>query len=401
MALLKAGPLHRIILRSSWGTVNIGDIAHTPGILHLIEQNLPDTEVRLWATNIGNGVEEILRRRFPRLKVLKNDEDIETAFRECDFLLHGSGPSLLGHKEITRWRAETRGKPYGIYGVTMTAVNAREAEMIRDARFAYFRDSVSLKLVQDRGTGCPILGFSPDAAFATDLRNDAAALDFLRANRLEDGKFLCAIPRLRYTPYWKIFNFPKSAEDETKTVRSEAMKEHDHAPIRAAITALVRQTAMKVLICPEDECQVAIGKEMLYDPLPADVRAKVVWRDRYWLTDEAVSTYRHSAGVFGLEMHSPIMCIGNGIPAIVCRFSEQTSKGFMWRDIGLDKWLFDMDRDSDVAGIIPAVLALANDPVGARQSVERAKAVVDKRLKETMGVLRKTLEGIEASRQLV
>jgi len=29
------------------------------------------------------------------------------------------------------------------------------------------------------------------------------------------------------------------------------------------------------------------------------------------------------------------MCIGNGIPAVVCRFKEQTTKGFMWEDIGL------------------------------------------------------------------
>jgi phosphoribosylformimino-5-aminoimidazole carboxamide ribonucleotide (ProFAR) isomerase len=27
----------RIVLRSSWQTVNIGDIAHTPGVLHLLE----------------------------------------------------------------------------------------------------------------------------------------------------------------------------------------------------------------------------------------------------------------------------------------------------------------------------------------------------------------------------
>ena len=27
------------------------------------------------------------------------------------------------------------------------------------------------------------------------------------------------------------------------------------------------------------------------------------------------------------------------VPAIVGRFAEQTSKGFMWRDIGLGEWL--------------------------------------------------------------
>ena len=44
----------RILLRSGWQTVNIGDIGHTPGILHLLEQYLPEAEVRLWPTNIGD-----------------------------------------------------------------------------------------------------------------------------------------------------------------------------------------------------------------------------------------------------------------------------------------------------------------------------------------------------------
>ena len=120
-----------------------------------------------------------------------------------------------------------------------------------------------------------------------------------------------------------------TAEDHRKDARNEEMKEHDHAPLRAAIVAVARQTRMKVLVCPEDESQVAIGKAMLVDPLPDDVKAKVVWRDRYWLTDEALSTYVRSAGLFGLEMHSPIMCVANGVPAIVGRFQEQTSKGIM------------------------------------------------------------------------
>ena len=112
---------------------------------------------------------------------------------------------------------------------------------------------------------------------------------------------------------------------------------------------MARQTPMKVLVCPEDESQVAIGKAMLVDPLPDDVKAKVVWRDHYWLTDEALSTYVRSAGLFGHEMHSPIMCVANGVPAVVCRFAEQTSKGIMWRDIGLGEWLFDLDENRTAA----------------------------------------------------
>ena len=38
----------RILFRSSWQTVNIGDIAHTPGLLALLERHRPDAEVTLW-----------------------------------------------------------------------------------------------------------------------------------------------------------------------------------------------------------------------------------------------------------------------------------------------------------------------------------------------------------------
>jgi hypothetical protein len=90
-----------------------------------------------------------------------------------------------------------------------------------------------------------------------------------------------------------------------------------------------------------------VAKEMLFEKLPADVRERVVWRENYWLTDEALSTFVRSVGLFGHEMHSPIMCIGNGIPAMVVRWAEQTSKGFMWQDIGLGDWLFDFDQADD------------------------------------------------------
>jgi hypothetical protein len=106
---------------------------------------------------------------------------------------------------------------------------------------------------------------------------------------------------------------------------------------------------------------MAVGKELLIDTLPDDVKPKVVWRPNYWLTGEALSTYVRSAGLFGNEMHSPIMCIGNGIPAIVCRWAEQTSKGLMWRDIGLGDWLFDLDKDDELARVADAVLAMYHD----------------------------------------
>jgi hypothetical protein len=249
---------------------------------------------------------------------------------------------------------------------------------------------VSLEVAKSRGCKLPIMEFGPDGAFATDLRDDAKAEAFLKANGLEHGKFLCCIPRLRYTPYWVIPE-KKSAMDPVKHQRNEAMKEHDHAQLRTGIIEVVRQTGFKVLVCPEDQTQMAVGKELLYDPLPADVKARAVWRPNYWLTGEALSTYVRSAGLFGNEMHSPIMCIGNGIPAIVCRWAEQTSKGIMWRDIGLGNWLFDLDNEAEVAGVVPAILDIARNPKSAKAEAARGRAYVEKRQRETMGVLRREL----------
>jgi hypothetical protein len=380
----------RILLKSSWQTVNIGDIGHTPGVIRLMGEYLPEAEITLWPNSVDNGVKEMLRQNFPKLRWAQTAEEVRSAFAQSDFLLHGSGPGFVAEKHVARWRKET-GKPYGIYGITLSSVGDEARELINNARFIFFRDSVSLKFAQDRKLTCPVMEFGPDGAFAVQLRNDPAASAFLRSHDLEDGKFLCVIPRLRYTPYWKIRHKAMTAEDDRKHARNEAMKEHDHAPLREAIVAVTRQTDMKVLVCPEDQSQMAVGQEMLVGPLPDDVKKRVVWRDTYWLTDEALSTYTRSAGLFGLEMHSPIMCVGNGIPAIVCRFTEQTSKGFMWRDVGLGDWLFDMDEPQEVARIVPAVLALVKDPAATKAKLAKAQEFVGQRQRETMAVVKKNL----------
>jgi len=396
----------RLVVRSSWQTVNIGDIAHTPGILRLLETHLPNVEVWLWPSNVGNGVRELLSRRFPRVRILDPRKDVAEIFAECDFLLHGSGPSLVARRDLRRWREET-GKPYGVYGITLDpffvpdskrpAGSGNEAvddslDLLSTAEFVFFRDSRSLAFARDQGCPCPIMQFGPDAAFATDLRDDPAADRFLQQHDLEPGRFLCCIPRYRFTPYWRL---PEKARDvdPVRKARNDTLKEHDHAPHRQAIERVVRETGLRVLVCPEDRTQMAIGKEMLVDPLPADVRRRVVWRPDYWLTGEAISTYVRSAGLFGNEMHSPIMAVGNGVPAIVCRWREQTTKGFMWQDIGLGDWLFDMDDEADVKKIVPAVLKLAEDQAAACRQAAAARRFVEQRQGETMAIVRERLSG--------
>ncbi|PAW65265.1 MAG: polysaccharide pyruvyl transferase [Opitutia bacterium Tous-C1TDCM] len=394
-ALRSAAPMGRaprILLRSSWQVVNIGDIAHTPGVLALIEKHLPHAEVRLWASaDLTPEVIAMEHRRFPKLQIVKGtiradgtaaNPALAETLAWTDFLLHGSGPSLVAAKDVAAFARHVR-KPYGVYGITHGSFmsGGEDRAALEGAKFVFFRDSVSLELVRSQGVKGPLLGFAPDGAFACDLRDDAAADAFLAAHDLAPGKFFCCIPKLRFTPYWTIRNSPK---DETRHARNEQMKVADHAPLLEAINAVVRETGLKILLCPEDKTQMTVGKEMLYDRLPADVKPRVVWREKFWLTDEALSTYRRSAGLFGHEQHSPIMCIGAGIPALVCRWAEQTSKGFMWRDIGLGDWLFDLDSEADRKRVAPAVLAMAKDPAAARAKAAQARAYVEKLQRETM-----------------
>jgi hypothetical protein len=397
-----AGRPPRILLRSSWQVVNIGDIAHTPGVLALIEKHLPEAETVLWASgDLSPEVAAMEQKRFPELRIVKgtfnadgraSNPELAEAVAWADFLLHGSGPSLVGAGDVAAFAQHT-GKPYGVYGITHGSffTGSRDKDILSGARFAFFRDSVSLAKAKADGVRSPVMEFGPDGAFTCDLRDDANATAFLRANGLEEGKFLCCIPRLRWTPYWEIRNTPMDARAMERHARNEAMAEHDHAPLRAAITAVARETPLKVLVCPEDQSQVAVGKRWIVDRLPDKVRPRVVWRERFWLTDEALSTYVRSAGLFGLEMHSPIMGIGNGVPAIVCRFAEQTSKGIMWRDIGLGDWLFDFDVEDEIKRLLPAVLKLANDPAAAKAKVASARSFVEGRQRETMALLQKQL----------
>ncbi len=315
--------------------MNIGDIAHTPGVLALIARHIPEAEVRLWASgDLSDEVAAMEHRRFPGLGIVKgsigadgkaSNADLADAVAWCDFLLHGSGPSFVAAKDVAAFETST-GKPFGIYGITYGGAGEAQRALMSRARFAYFRDSVSLEKAKAEGVVSPVMEFGPDGAFACDLRNDAAADAFLRANGLEAGKFLCCIPRLRNTPYWKIKDRPF---DAAKHERNEAM-----------------------------------------------------------------STYVRSAGLFGLEMHSPIMCIGNGVPALVGRFAEQTSKGIMWRDIGLGEWLFDFDRDEEIRRFLPAVLAMARDPVAARAKAGQALAAVGQLQRATLRVVAANLKGI-------
>ena len=367
----------RILLRSSWQTVNIGDIAHTPGMLTLLEQHRSDAEITLWPSSVDRGVEEILRTRFPRLKIAKSPAEQEAALAQCDFFLHGSGPMLVGIKELIR--AREAGKPYGIGGITLNDDEIKtHREVLAGAKFVFLRDTDSLAALRASGIKGPQMDFGPDATFAIDLRDDTAAAALLAEHRLERGKFLCAIPRLRWTPYWEIH--PESRKPNPERIKvNEEFAEKDHAKLREGITAWVRETKMRVLLAPEMTYQVPLLRPLLFEKLPEDVKPHVSYMTHYWLTPEACSVYAQAAAIASFEQHSPIMGIAAGTPSVLLRQPTDTRKGRMWYDLKLNDWVFEIDQTTG-AQVANRLLQIARDLPAARATAAEARALAQRRM---------------------
>lgn len=367
-----------ILLRSSWQTVNIGDIAHTPGMLALLEKHRPDAKITLWPSSVDRGVEEILRVRFPKLKIVKSKAEKETALAECDFFLHGSGPGLVGRQEAKL--AQHAGKPYGFGGITLNDSEIVEhRDLLLGAKFVLLRDTDSLRALRTAtGLKPPQISFGPDATFAIDLRDDTAAAALLKEHKMEPGKFLCAIPRLRWTPYWAIH--PEDVKPNAKRIKvNEEFAEKDHAKLREGIIAWVRETRMRVLLTPEMTYAVPLLRTLLFDKLPDDVKPHVSFMDRYWLTAEACSVYAQAAAIVSCEQHSPIMGIAAGVPSVLVRQPTDTRKGRMWYDLKMNDWVFEID-DTTGAQIAERIVKIGSDLPAARAAAVKARAYAHERM---------------------
>lgn len=377
----------RLLLRSSWNIDNIGDIAHTPGMLALLEAHLPGAEITLAPWNVGKGVDAILGKRFPRLRIMRDKAECEAALETCDFFLHGSGPGLLAGNYAKR--AGELGIPYGIGGVTLTDGELKAKRDILDhAEFVFTRDTQSLESLKSAGCTCPIMDFGPDATFALDLRNESAADQLMQEHGLEAGKFLCAIPRLRWTPTWDAH--PGGAAKPQQIADNETFAEPDHAKIRAAITAWVRETKMRVLLAPEMTYAVPRLRGLLFDGLPEDVKPSVVSLDRFWFTDEAASVIARSAAMVSIEQHAPIIAIASGVPAILlCQpIPPIRRKGQMWPDLGMERWFFEIDActGNEVAA---RILEIADNLPAARQKACEARDRARQRMNAMMDTLKR------------
>ena len=302
-AAKKAGRPPRVLLRSSWQSVNIGDIGHTPGAISLLHKHFPEAEITLWPVNLGLGSRALLTKAYPQLKFVEGSlgpdnrprsEALAKAWADTDLYLSGSGSGFPGSAQAVAFRRAT-GKAVGVFGVstdpvsgfgagrdpeggTLAGLRARALKLppthlptdlrfiMDQSAFFFCRDTISRDYLRAQGVKTPVLDFGPDAQLGMPLRDDAKGLAWLRERDLAAGKFICVIPRLRYTPYYKIRNTPRTKEDEARDAINDRTTEQDHAKLREMITAYVRATGNKVMVCAEMTYQVEMGREVLAIP---------------------------------------------------------------------------------------------------------------------------------------
>ena len=153
--------------------------------------------------------------------------------------------------------------------------------------------------------------------------------------------------------------------------------ESDMAKMRDVICHIVENYDLKVLICPEMTYQVPMGRRYLYESLPETIKKKVVLKREYWITSEAENVYSKAKALVSMEMHSPIIFIDEHKPAILLRQAEDTWKGQMWRDIGLQEWIFELNV-TDSASINSCVdRIMQNYPAALEQAAAASRLAVD------------------------
>ncbi len=417
-----------ILLRSSWQSVNIGDIGHTPGALSILNKHFPEAEVILWPGSLGHGSREMLTKGYPRVRIVEGgigkdgmptNAALAQAWQEADLYLSGSGSGFPAANHALAFHQST-GKPVGVFAVSSdpisgfgagrdpeggTLASLREQALklpadhltgdlrtiIDRSSFFFCRDSITRDYLKAQGVKSPVVEFGPDAQLGMHLRDDEKGDAWIAKHQLEPGKFVCVIPRLRYTPYYKIRNTPPNDTDRAKDAINDRTTEKDHAKLREMIIAYVKNTGQKVLVCAEMTYQVPLGKEVLVDPLPESIRRNVVWRDTYWLPDEAASIYARAQCVVSMECHSPLIALHQGTPTFYVRQPTDTCKGEMYRDIGAGEWLFEID-ETDGSQLWAKLEAVHRDTVGARSKVQSIMSFVEERQRYMVAVARKTLK---------
>ena len=379
----KGRPVSQLLVRACWQSFSMGEVAQVAGLLQLLQRALPTVKLTVWASSLGHGVGEWLRRHFPKVKFLtgttgrdgKPDQPaLEEAWELCDFFLHGPSTQVVARDHLEAWQKHTR-KPFGLYGVTLGVVDDRLKSLLNAAAFVLLRDGASRALAVRQGLDVARVGFVPDAALAMNLQNEAKASVWLKAHGLQDKKFICVVPKLRFTPYWEIFERQPKYRELAQVRINQQYREEDHELLRTALGKFLQATDMHLLCVAEMPYQVALGETLLEEKFPATVQSRCVVRQEPWLPDEAASIFAKAQLVLSMELLSAAVAQTVGTACIHLRAPTDATQGQMWRDLGLQDWLFEMDPLNATA-LGEALLRIKEEPEARAKTLTMANEFI-------------------------
>ena len=410
-------PNPTILVHSGWNRYNFGDVAHTPGLLRLLERYIPEADILLWMWHYPEWLADYIGQRFPNVRTFYGewehrvsnqiDPVIDAAFDEADLFIYNSGPIFnYGHEIVSDyikhqgWRgfdwnatmtqvsklyyARHKQVPFGIFGQSFIYFSPPADVVIPDifsqASFLSTRETDSLRYLQSLGVNAPEMGFTPDAAWAFDLTDDAVVLPWLQKHGLEERRYLTATTR--YVP---------AGVDEEQDARLQRRL------WQQVITDWVEKTNLPVVLIPETIQSIQLNRQYIFEPLPKQVQAHVIlddalWTpdDEFWTPDQALSILSRAHSYVNVDHHGALIALAAGVPVIHPRQPQAGRKSWIYRDSGLEDWLFDLEKDEPSA-VSGALLDIYDNYGAAQQRVEEAVGIVRVSHEERMMQIRELL----------
>jgi polysaccharide pyruvyl transferase WcaK-like protein len=394
-----APPRKKILLRTGWQMRNIGDVCFTPAMLAALARYIPEADVTCWASNIDESGRKLIRRDFPGVPILDGKlttggaptpPQLQRAFAETDLFLYNSGMVInYGLHGVHDWEktlgsvlpfylAGNLGKPYGTWAQTFDTFAPPSPIVLKNvlsnAKFLFTRDSLSIGVLKDAGIAGPHIAYAPDIAFQYRQRNEPAAEAFLRSEGLERGRFLVAII------HYAVLDRPGVRDRGPEYV----------AKMREVLIRWARETKLPILIAPEDDREIELGRQQWIDPMPDDVKPLMKLRKTFWLPDEALSVFLASRTMFNMEPHGNIMALANGLPCLHAFDWAFGKKAQMFADIGLGDWAFHL-ATATPRQMGDALLGIHRDYAAAQRKRNEGMAVVEQKTREGFAVVRRSL----------
>ena len=402
----------RVLLRSSWQDDNIGDVAHSPGLLSALLDLDPDAELTLWPVDLGEREEALMRQLLPQVAIVRGTladngrpttPELESAWNSAEVLVHGSAADVENrHAEFVHW-SRTTGKPHGYAGVTVDPVSPptwgtlaelevmatflppdflgdQAREPLDSAEFIFCRDSISLKYLRRQQIRAKSLEFGPDGTFTYDYADVATIEPFLEEMNLRRDNFACFVPRLRYAPYARMRGEEHTPESLRRDAINAATYKSDLAALVAAIATWVRRTKSPAVVVPEMSYAPAFAREQLFPLLPSDVAPHVRILDRFWSLAEASAAYSVSRAVISMECHSPIIATAHAVPTLYLRQPTETVKGRMYNDLGGSDMIIEVRPGAEKVAE-EAVTSIIDDPQRWSDLSSRVNVAARRRLR--------------------